>query len=265
MRLITDSIERSQAVPQLEVNRLWQHTATGANSSIHLDFPRRRCGTKPPHASPMAARPAWSVRTEGSRSGQHMPAAGSATTVRQRHVGEIDEGAVADGPASLCHLDRGFGDRPRGHAETAAGDRQRPAAIDATGVDELLERRDKRNFQVTALLRPRLLGRAPSGEAMEPNVEDLRGRGTEARIEDEVEVRTGRRAPSREIVDADDRQAGLVRRALDAIGEPAFDDRGAEATRLRPRRRVASLFAANPVGLGQQLEARLPTSDFSAS
>lgn len=54
-----------------------------------------------------------------------------------------------------------------GTAETAAGDRQHPAAIDATGVDELLERRDKRNFQVTVLLRPRLLGRAPSGEAVE--------------------------------------------------------------------------------------------------
>lgn len=148
-----------------------------------------------------------------------------------------------------------------GTAETAAGDRQHPTAIDATGVDELLERRDKRNFQVTVLLRPRLLGRAPSGEAVEPNVEDLRGRGTEAGIEEEIEVRTGRGAPSREIVEADDRQAGLVRRALGAVGEPAFDDRGAECTRLRPGRRVAGLLAADLVRLGQQLdgEERLPT------
>lgn len=192
-----------------------------------------------------------------SRPSQRVPTTGRATTIHQRNVDQIDEAAVAGGPAGLRHLDRGGGDRGGGHAETAAGDGQRPATVDAAGIDEFLKRCVERCFRVHVRFRPSLRGRARSWKTVDADVEDLWSRRAEAGIEHEVKVRTHRGAACRQIVDSDEREARLVRRALGALDESVFDDRGAEAACLRPRRRAPGLLATDPIRLGQNLDGEI--------
>ncbi len=136
---------------------------------------------------------------QDSRPGQRVPTACRTTTIDQRHIGQIEEAAVAHGLASLCHLDRGRGGRGRRHCKAAAGDGDGGASIDATSIDELLKGRVERHFRSGVGFGPRLLRRARPRKAVGANVENLRRRGAEAGIEHEVEVRTRRGVPRRQL------------------------------------------------------------------
>jgi hypothetical protein len=122
---------------------------------------------------------------------------GRATTIHQRNVGQIDEAAVADGPAGLRHLDGSGGDRGGGHTETAAGDGQRPATVDAAGIDKFLKRCVERRFRLHVRFRPSQRDRTRSRKTVDADVEDLRSRRAKAGIEYEIEIRFRRCAARR--------------------------------------------------------------------
>lgn len=134
-----------------------------------------------------------------SRPRQHVPTTGRATTIHQGNVGKIDEAALAHGPAGLRYLDGGGGDRRRRHAETAAGDGQRPAAIDTAGIGEFLKRCVKRRFGLHIRFGPGLRRRARPRKTVDADVKDLRSRRAEAGIEHEIEIRSRRCAARRRI------------------------------------------------------------------
>jgi hypothetical protein len=87
---------------------------------------------------------------------QRVPASGRTTAINKRYVDETEEAAIAHGPASLSHLNGGGGDRGRRHSESAAGDGDGAAAIDAAGIDKLLKRCVERRRRLNVRFRPRL-------------------------------------------------------------------------------------------------------------
>src|ERR1700756_4816854 len=103
-------------------------------------------------------------------------------TVHERHIDEVEEVAVANGPASLRHLDGGSGDRSRRHSKAAAGDGDGAAAIDAAGIDQILQARVERRFRLDVWFGPRILRRARPWKPVDADVEYLRRRAAEAGI-----------------------------------------------------------------------------------
>jgi len=180
-------------------------------------------------------------------------AAVHSAAVHETDIDQIQETPVGDRPTSLRHLDRSCSDRGRRHAETAAGDRHGTALVDAPGLDEVPKSPVERPFRLRLGLRPGLFGRASAREAMHPDVEDLRCRGAEAGVEDEVEVGAGDSAARRKIIHADQRQTRLVARAEAAGREPVLYYRRAKAAIVGPAGCVSGLLATDPIGLGEYL------------